>query len=102
MTSTINHEGDRSMSTKKSNTPRKSATNRNQKSRTELRRQLARDITSILKNPECPVDLFNDVAEAVCDWSSDLGDEFYHSPEMIERSLNARLTREEKRKGGAR
>jgi hypothetical protein len=35
------------------------------KSREELRRQLARDITSVLANPECPTIIYNDLASAV-------------------------------------
>jgi hypothetical protein len=33
--------------------------------RAELRKQLARDITSILANPECPTVIYNDLAGAV-------------------------------------
>jgi gas vesicle protein len=84
------------MSTKKS-TIRKSTT-----SRDELRQQLARDIASILNNPETPTTLYNDVADRVSDMSSDLGDAFWHSPEQIKRDLDAHFKKEAKRKGGTR
>lgn len=58
---------------------------------------------SSLRNPECPVTLFNEIAETVCDWSSDLGDTFYHSSEIVEQCLNVAISREEKwAKGGVR
>ena len=81
---------------------KKSTTNQPKKSRAELRKQLARDLSSILSNPECPVLLFNDIAETVCDWSSDLGGTFYHSPDVLERCINAHIAREEKRTRGGR
>jgi hypothetical protein len=76
----------------------KSTTKQQKKSRGELRKQLARDISSILNNPECPAVLFNDIADSITEMSSDLGDEFYHSPEIIERGLNAHIAKEEKRR----
>jgi hypothetical protein len=36
-----------------------------QPTRAQLRAQLARDITSILANPECPTVIYNDLAGAV-------------------------------------
>jgi hypothetical protein len=63
----------------------------------ELRRQLARDLASVLRNPECPVMLFNDIADRVTDMSSDLN---WYSAEQIERSLNAHIQKEAARKGG--
>ncbi len=35
------------------------------KSPAELRRQLARDITAVLANPECPTALYNDIASGI-------------------------------------
>src|SRR3954468_20286704 len=39
-----------------------------QKSRTDLRKQLAQDIASILANPECPAVLYNDIADNCTQW----------------------------------
>jgi hypothetical protein len=90
------------MSTKKSNTPRKGATNRNQKSRAELRKQLARDIASVLTNPETPVELYNAIGEEVCNWSSDYCNAVSETPEYIESCLTYYQKKEAERKGGAR
>jgi hypothetical protein len=72
------------------------------KSRGELRKQLARDIASILANPECPVDLYNDIAENVVNWSTDYCNLVNETPEYIHNCLEAHLATEEKRKGGTR
>jgi hypothetical protein len=65
-----------------------------------LRRQLARDLASILRNPECPTTLYNDLADSVTELSSSLPDDFWYSPEVIWRSLNAYVEEEARRKGG--
>lgn len=80
---------------------KKSTTKPVRKSRGELRKQLAQDLARILQNPECPTMLYNDVAESITTMSSEIDDAFWHSPEQIERSLNAYIASEEKRKGGA-
>ena len=77
----------------------KTAATRKGKSRAELRARLARDIASILANPETPVALYNDITERLGDYESEID---YHTPEMIEHSLAAHEAREAKRKGGAR
>jgi hypothetical protein len=81
----------------------KQASTRKQPTRAELRQRLAQDLASILANPECPTMLYNEIGGAITEMSSDLTDTFWHSPEMIERSLIAHTSKEEKRqKGGAR
>lgn len=70
----------------------------------QLRRELARNLAEIMANPETPAALYNDIGEFVCAMSSEIGNDYWHSPEMLERSLNAYIACEEKRtqKGGAR
>lgn len=80
----------------------KSATTRKCKTPAELRAQLARDLASIMANPETPTTLYNDIADALTTMSEDIGDEYWHSPEVITQSLNAHLAKEERRKGGKR
>ncbi len=58
---------------------------------------LAAHISAILEHPETPDALYNDIAERISDFSSDVD---YHTPEMIERSLVAYASRESRRKGG--
>jgi hypothetical protein len=83
------------MSTRKTSTKK-------QKSRAELRRELARDIAAILRNPETPLDLYNTVRGEVVDWSTDYCNNEAHEPDYIERCLNAFKHNEQKRtKGGA-
>ncbi len=72
-----------------------------QPTRAELRKRLARDLHSILTNPETPTMLYNEIGGAVCEMSSDITDEYWHSPEMLERTIAAHVAKEEKRKGGA-
>jgi hypothetical protein len=83
------------MSSRKSSTPRPSAAS----NRIELRKQLIRDLASILANPETPTVIYNDIANSITDMSSEID---YNTAEMIERSVNAYFAKEEKRKGGAR
>jgi hypothetical protein len=93
-------EGDSQMSTKKSST--KKTTTRKQtttKTRQQLRAELARNIAAIMANPETPAILYNDLADSITEMSSDLKDDFWHSPEQIERSINAHLATEAKRTG---
>ncbi len=78
---------------RKDSTPKKAPTKAQQRAR------LARDLSAVLSNPECPPVLYNDIGEAPCDMSSDID---YHTPEMVERTINAHIAREEKRKGGTR
>jgi hypothetical protein len=73
---------------KKTTTPRAAS------NRMELRRKLARDLASILANPETPTVLYNDIADSITDMSSEID---YNSAEMIERSVNAYFAKEEKR-----
>jgi hypothetical protein len=81
---------------KKSSTPRtRTAT----PSRLELRRQLARDLASVMSNPETPSNLYNAIADEVCMFSEKID---FHTAEMLERGVNAYYAKEEKRKGGAR
>ncbi len=87
------------MSTKKSSTPRKSASSK--PTREQLREQLAADIASILANPECPTALYNDISDNVCTWSSDYCNAVNETPDYIESCLLAHIANEEKRKGGA-
>jgi hypothetical protein len=77
----------------------KSKSTKQQKSRAELRTQLARDLASIMANPETPSTLYNEIADCLCDMSSEID---YNAPEMIERCISAHISREEKRKGGTR
>lgn len=89
------------MPAKKSNTPGKRTATKGKTSE-ENRRELAEHIAAILANPETPTILYNDIAESLTTMSSEIGDDFWHSPEMIERDLNAYIASEEKRKGGVR
>ncbi len=73
-------------------TPKKAPT------KTEQRAELARTLSSILKNPETPAALYNRIADALCDISEGAD---YHTPEMIEVFLEAYELKEAKRKGGA-
>lgn len=77
--------------------PRKDSTK--QKSREELRAQLARDLACIMANPETPAALYDAIADELTEMSSAID---YDTPEMIERSLTAYIAKEEKRKGGSR
>jgi hypothetical protein len=82
---------------KKTTTPRKGAANK--PNRAELRRKLARDIVSILNNPETPSFLYNNLADCVTtlEQSND-----WITVDHIEGSLSNYLRGEETRKGGAR
>jgi hypothetical protein len=86
------------MSTKKSNTPRKGVPNRNQKSRAELRKQLARDLASVFSNPELPVSLHNDIGDALNDLFNDLPQEHIRIDES-ETYINLLLDAVEAAKG---
>lgn len=80
---------------------RKNTTNR-EKTKQELRRDVAAHVAAIMANPETPATLYNDLADSITTMSSDLKDDFWHSPEQIERSINAHIAREARRtKGGA-
>jgi hypothetical protein len=69
------------------------------KSRAELRAQLARDISAVLTNSECPVGIYNDLTDSVSDMLSNIN---FDSPELIEMALVTSDAKEEKRKGGVR
>lgn len=81
---------------------KKSTTKSKIKSRAELRAKLARDISSILTNPETPVGLYNAVGEEVCDWSSDYCNQNRETLAYIQQCLESHLKAEAERKGGAR
>lgn len=75
------------MSQKKSSTPRRSA--KAKPTRTELRRQLGRDLASALANPEMPAHLYNGISDAITDFQStciDYNDMLY-SEEVIAKAL---------------
>jgi hypothetical protein len=57
------------MSQKKSTTKKQTASK--QKSRAELRKQLARDLAAALSNPEIPVMLYNEITDAITDFQSE-------------------------------
>jgi hypothetical protein len=83
---------------------RKNSKQQQQKSRAELRKQLARDLASILANPECPTGLFNDIADNCTQWQEarDNADEtgWKREPFILE-CFEAYQRQEEKRtKGG--
>lgn len=75
------------------------------KSREEWRKQLARDLESILFNPECPVELFNDIADNCTAWQEardNADDAGWRRAPFIRECLEAYQRQEEKRtKGGA-
>ncbi len=73
-----------------------------QPTRAELRKKLARDVAAILSNPETPYKLYNDIADCLTDMFNDLSSTFYHAPDIIERTIEARRREEEKRKAGER
>jgi hypothetical protein len=83
------------MQKKNTTSPRKTTTS---PSRAQLRAKLARDLAAVISNPETPVLLYNEIADVLCDMSSDIN---YHTPEMIERTIAAHVEREAKRAGGA-
>lgn len=80
--------------------PKKAATRKGSasKTRAQLRKELARDLAAILANPETPLPLYNAIADEVCDLSEKID---FHTPEMLERSVDAYYAAEAKRKGGA-
>jgi hypothetical protein len=83
------------MATKKSTT--KKQTTGNQKSRAELRKQLARDIASITSNPECPARIYNGLADGILEvFNSTPGNLFDTSEEYILSVLNAFAAADEK------
>jgi hypothetical protein len=61
-----------------------------QKSREELRQQLARDLAAALANPEIPVCLYNDISEAITDFQSTCinYDRMLYSAEVIGKALD--------------
>ncbi|MDQ3818521.1 MAG: hypothetical protein M3362_12710 [Acidobacteriota bacterium] len=82
---------------------KKSTTKTNKKSRAELRKQLARDLESILHNPETPATLYNAIGDELSTWSSDFLAAVSETSGYIESCLNFYHEAEEKRtKGGAR
>jgi hypothetical protein len=83
------------MSAKKSITPRK------QKSRSGLRRELARDIASILANPETPSMLYNAIGDCLSEFEA-VDSSVWTEASTIERNLDKYARFEEARtKGGA-
>lgn len=85
------------MSKKKSNT--KQQTGSKQKSRAELRKQLARNLAAALSNPEIPVKLYNDISDAITDFQSGCinYNDLLYSAETIGKALEMFAE-----KGGAR
>jgi hypothetical protein len=77
----------------------KKSTTAQKKSRAELRKDLARNISAILNNPECPEILHQDIAQSVSYMSESVN---FHAPEMLARIVEAYFANEDKRKGGAR
>jgi hypothetical protein len=73
-----------------------------QRTKAKLRAKLARNVAAILSNPETPAKLYNDLADSLCDMFNDLTSEFYYSPDIIERTIDARRMEEEARKAGER
>ncbi len=86
------------MSTKKSSTPRTSASSK--PSRIELRQQLARDLAAVLANPELPVPLHNDIGEGLNDLFNNLPRHLICIDET-EGYINLLLDAVEAAKGGA-
>lgn len=85
------------MSVKKNSKPEQ------KKSRAELRKQLAHDLESILRNPETPAALYNAIGDEISTWSSDFLAAVSETSGYIESCLNFYHEAEEKRtKGGAR
>jgi hypothetical protein len=75
------------MSTKKSSTPRKSATK--QPTRAELRKQLSQLIAAVLAHPLLPAKLCNDFSAAIMDFQATCIDytTMLDSAEIIEKTL---------------
>jgi hypothetical protein len=74
-----------------------------QQTKEELRAQLARDIASILANPETPATLYNAIGEEVCEWSTDYCNAVSETPDYIEAYLTHYQQKEaERTKGGTR
>lgn len=81
----------------------KKPTTRKKTSRLELRQKLARDIASILANPETPCGLHNAITDATTAWTQAYLDATPHDPARILLDLEHYYRAEEKRtKGGAR
>jgi hypothetical protein len=70
--------------------------------RAELRRRLALALSEVLANPETPSGLYRSMSDWIADYESAYLAAQKHNPDHIEKSLNAYIEREEKRKEGAR
>jgi hypothetical protein len=73
-----------------------------QKTKAQHRAQLARDIASILANPETPATLYNAIGEEVCEWSTDYCNAASKTPAYIKTCLTHYQQKEAERTGGAR
>lgn len=63
------------------------------------RRELADLLAAVMAHPETPTTLYNAIARELTGMSSSLD---YHTPDTIERVLEASQERESRRKGGTR
>jgi len=78
---------------------RKNSKQEQKKSRAELRKQLARDLESIITNPETPAILHNAISDCMTDFEQETE---WHKADYIERALENYARIQAKRKGGAR
>ena len=76
----------------------KSRSQGERKSVAQWRKELARDLASVLSNPLTPSELYTFIADQHSEWESDKP---WHSAEELERALLNHERKEAARKGGA-